>query len=79
MSEKSNANLFSQLALGLAIVAGGLYALAFLAGLFATTFLAGPFGLLIAIPVAILAYIFVALVVQRWQGKDSDPYSDLEK
>lgn len=79
MSQEKPAQVFSRIALVVAFVMGGLYALAVLSGLFAFAALSGGLGLILAVPVAIFAYIFVALVVQRWRERDTDPYADLEE
>lgn len=79
MSRQKPARLFSQAALIIAFIAGGLYAAAALSGLFAFAFISGGLGLILAVPAGVFAYIFVALVLERWRTRDSDPYSDLEE
>ena len=79
MSDPSSNHLFSQLALTISAVGAFLYGLAVVFGLFAASVLSGGMGLIIAIPVFVVIYIFVALVLQRWNKRHEDPYADLEE
>ena len=79
MREDRPAQSFSQLALVITLAMGLIYILVVLSGILTVSLFTNGLGLIIAAPLMVFVYIFVALIVQRWKTRDRDPYSDLEK